>query len=36
MAADIRGLMKRRFARIKQIAESEEWHAYLKVLDFEC
>lgn len=36
IVADIRGLMKRRFARIKRIAESEEWRAYLKVLDFEC
>src|SRR5271170_7558145 len=26
---DVRGLMKRRFARLKQIAESEEWRRYL-------
>ena len=29
MVRDIRGLIKRRFARIKQMAESEEWRAYL-------
>jgi len=29
MSQDIRGLMKRRFARLKQIAESEEWRKYL-------
>jgi len=29
MVRDIRGLMKRRFARLKQSAESEEWRAYL-------
>ncbi len=29
MARDIHGLMKRRFERLKQIAESEEWREYL-------
>jgi ligand-binding SRPBCC domain-containing protein len=29
LAADIRGLLKRRFARLKRIAESEEWRKYL-------
>jgi ligand-binding SRPBCC domain-containing protein len=29
MVRDIRGLVKRRFARLKHIAESEEWRAYL-------
>lgn len=29
LVRDIRGLMKRRFARLKQIAESEEWRRYL-------
>lgn len=31
MVRDIRGLMKRRFARIRRIAESEEWRKYLSV-----
>jgi ligand-binding SRPBCC domain-containing protein len=29
LVRDIRGLMKRRFGRLKQIAESEEWRRYL-------
>lgn len=29
ISQDIRGLMKRRFARLKQIVESEEWRKYL-------